>query len=120
MNHFKKKSTETKQNVVPSNNDKNYSIKIELTPENMLHITPIKTKKNNPPNSINKLLNSLTTSKSNLSVDQKNSDFLQKHVSILLDDKKLESNKIISKNNSMISILLDKSAKYDIKTTIDE
>ncbi len=116
---YKKKPTESKQNAIQYDNNKNYTVKIELTPENMLNITPIKTKKKNPTNSIDKLLNSLTDSKNKLS-DQKNSDFLQEHVSILLDDKKIESNKIVSKNNSMISVLLDKNSKYDIETIVDD
>lgn len=118
----KKESTESKQDQnVTHSKDKNYAVKIELTPENMLNITPIKTMKNKSQegNSIDKLLNSLTTSKNNLH-DQKDSDFLQEHMSILLDDKKLESDKIISKKNSMISVLLDKNSKYDIKTIVDE
>ena len=116
----KKESIESKQKdiVSSSNNNKNYAVKIELTPENMLNVTPIKIKKKNPANSIDKLLNSLTIS-NNFS-DQNDSNFLQKHVSILLDDKKLESDKIISKNNSMISVLLDKNSKYDIETIADE
>ena len=117
---YKKKSIESKQNIVQPNNDKNYSVKIELTPENMLNITPIKTKKKSKENnnSIDKLLNSLTP-KSN-SFDQKDSDFPQDHVSILLDNKKLESNKmIISKHNS-VSVLLDKNSKYNIETITDE
>ena len=119
----KKESTESKQdqNIVTTNNDKNYSVKVELTPENMLNITPIKTMRNKSQenNSIDKLLNSLTTSKNNLH-DQKDSDFLQEHMSILLDDKKLESDKMISNNNSMISILLNKNSKYDIQTIVNE
>ena len=117
----KKESTESKQNIVQPNNDKNYSVKIKLTSENMLNIIPIKTKKKSKENnnSIDKFLNSLTTSKNN-TFDRKDSDFLQDHVSILLDNKKLEPNKmIISKNNS-VSILLDRNSKYDIETTVDE
>ena len=51
--------------------------------------------------------------------DQKDSDFLQDHVSILLDNKKLEPNKTISKNN-FVSVLFDKNSKYDIKTIADK
>ncbi len=117
----KKESIESKQNVVSPQDNKNYSVKIQLTPENMLNITPIKTKKNKSQenNSIDKLLNSLTDSKNNLH-DQKDSDFLQEHVSILLDGKKLDQTQIISKNNSMMSVLLDKDSKYDVETIVDE
>ncbi len=118
----KKESTESKQdkNIVTTNKDKNYSVKVELTPENMLNITPIKTirNKNHESNSIDKLLSSLTTSKNNLH-DQKDSDFLQEHMSILLDNNKIESDKIISKNDSA-SVLLDKNSKYDIEIIVDK
>ena len=110
---YKKKESKSTENL--SNLNKNYSIKVQLTSENILNIIPIKTKQKN--NSIDKLLESLTTSKRNL-FDLNNSDFLEKHVSILLDDEKLKSTRIISKNNS-ISILLDKSKKYDVVEIID-
>ena len=101
-----------------SNENKNYSIKVQLTPENMLNIIPIKTKQQNN-NSIDKLLGSLTTPKKNL-LDLNNSDnFLQEHVSILLDNQKLKEDQIISKNNS-ISILLNESSKYDLVGIIDD
>ncbi|WP_316505933.1 hypothetical protein [Nitrosopumilus sp.] len=66
---YKKK--ESTENL--SNKNKNYSIKVQLTSENMLNIIPLKTKQKN--NSIEKLLGSLTTSKKNLS-DLNNCDFL--------------------------------------------
>ncbi len=112
---YKKREPNPSENQ--SNENKNYSIKIQLTPENMLNVIPIKTKQQN--NSIDNLLNSLTTSKKN-SRDQDNSDFMQEHVNILLDDKKLKDDQIVCKNNSMISILLDKSKNYDIETVPDE
>ena len=98
---------------------KNYSIKIELTHENMLNITSINTKRNITNNSIDKLLNLLTTSKNNSS-SQMQPNFLQKHVSVLVDGKKIEADRmIISKNNSM-SILLDESSKYEIEAIVDK
>ena len=112
---YKKKESNENQ----YNENKNYSIKIQLTPENMLNIIPIKTKQENTNNSIDNLLNSLTTSKKNLH-DQDNPNFLQEHVSIMLNDEKLKDDQIICKNNSMVSILLNKSSKYDIKTVVDE
>ncbi|MGI9565406.1 MAG: hypothetical protein ACR2LL_00115 [Nitrosopumilus sp.] len=106
---YKNKESKSSENL--STENKNPSIKVELTSENMLNIIPLKTKQKN--NSIDNLLNPLTTSKKNLH-DQDNCDFLQEHVSIMLDDKKLEGNQIIFKNNS-ISVLLNKSSKYDIE-----
>lgn len=87
----------------------------------MLNIIPIKMKQenNNSNNPMDKLLNSLTTTKKTLR-DLDNSDFLQEHVSIMLDDKKLEADQIISKNDSTMSALLNKSSKYDIETVVDE
>ncbi|WP_316505934.1 hypothetical protein [Nitrosopumilus sp.] len=38
----------------------------------------------------------------------------------MLDDKKLEDDQVISKNNSIMSILLDKYSKYDIVEIIDD
>lgn len=111
---YKKK--ESKENKIIYNEKKNYSIKVQLTPENMLNVTPIKTKQQN--NSINNLLNALTISKNN-SLDLTNSDFLQEHVSILLDDKKLENDQIVLKKNS-ISVLLNKSKNYSIETSVDD
>lgn len=100
--------------------DKNYSIKVELTPENMLNITPLNKKKKQNNNSIDKLLNSLITSKRD-SPRQTQSNFLQEHVAVLINDKKLESDRIIlsSKDNSM-SALLDKYSNYNISTMTDE
>ena len=115
---YKKKKSKSIEN--PSKN-KNYSLKVELTPENMLNIIPIKTKQEKNDNSIDNLLDSLTTSKKNSLPDLNNSDnFLQEHVSILLNDKKLKDDQIVSLNNSMISILLDKSSKYDLVGIIDD
>ncbi|MDH3657185.1 MAG: hypothetical protein OEM77_03520 [Nitrosopumilus sp.] len=120
---YKNKSTENKSILKQdSNNDvieKNHSIRIELTPENMLNITPAKTKSNTKNNSIDKLLNSLTTVKKDYSSDQIQSDFMQKCVTVLINGKKLESDKIIFKNNSM-SVLLDESSKYDIQVIADK
>jgi len=99
--------------------EKNHSIKIELTPENMLNITPVKTKSNTKNNSIDKLLHSLTTVKMDYSSYQIQSDFMQKCVTVLINGKKPESDKIIFKNNSM-SILLDESSKYDIQVIADK
>ena len=118
---YKKKSAENKSvSKQESTNDaieKNHSIKIELTPENMLNITPVKTKSNMKNNSIDKLLDSLTAAAKNVQNDVQ-SDFLQEHVSILLNDKRLNDNQIISKNNS-ITILLDESSKYDVVGIVD-
>ena len=113
---YKKKESKSIENL--SNKNKNYSIKVELTSENMLNIIPTKIKKENKNNSIGNLLNSLTVSKTNLS-DQNDSNFLENHVSILLDNKKLKSDEILSKNQS-IYVLLDKSSKYDIETFSDK
>ena len=113
---YKKKESKPSENL--SNEKKNYSIKMELTPENMLNIIPIKTKQENN-NSIDNLLNSLTNTKKNLS-DLTNSDFLQEHVNILLNNKQLEDNQIISKKDSSMSVLLDKSPKYDIDVIVDK
>lgn len=79
----------------------------------------MKQENNNSNNPMDKLLNSLTTTKKTLR-DLDNSDFLQEHVSIMLDDKKLEADQIISKNDSTMSALLNKSSKYDIETVVDE
>ena len=112
---YKKKESKPTENL--SNKNKNYSIKVQLTPENMLNIIPIKT--NQEKNSIDKLLNSITTSKKNSLGLNNSNNFLQEHVSVLLDDEKLNDDQIISKNNSIISILLSKSSKYDIVEIID-
>ena len=112
---YKKKESKSNENL--SNKNKNYSIKVQLTRENMLNIISLKTNQENN-NSIDKLLGSLTTRKKALD-NLNNSDSLQEHVSILLDNKKLKDDQIISKNNSIISILLDKSKNYDIKTSVD-
>ena len=114
---YKKKEL-TKENHSISDENKNYSIEVQLTSENVLNIIPIKTKQENN-NSIDKLLNSLITSKKNSLSNLNNSNFLQEYVSILLDNKKLKDDQIISKNNSMMSVLLDKSKSYDIETIID-
>ncbi|WP_316506568.1 hypothetical protein [Nitrosopumilus sp.] len=103
-----------------SNENKKYSIKVQLTPENILNIIPIKTRQQNNNNSIDKLLGSLTSSKKNLSDLNNSSNFLQEHVSIMLDDEKLEDNQVIYKKNSSISVLLNKSSKYDNETIVDE
>jgi len=120
---YKNKSTENKSaSKQESSNDvieKSHSIKIELTPENMLNITPVKTKSNPKNNSIDDLLHSLTTAKKDYSSDKVPSDFLQKCVTVLINDTKLESDKIIFKNNSM-SVLLNESSKYDIETIVDK
>ncbi|MGI9566994.1 MAG: hypothetical protein ACR2LL_08285 [Nitrosopumilus sp.] len=113
------KEKESKENKTISNENKNYSIKVQMTPENMLNIIPIKTKQQNN-NSIDKLLGSLTVSKKNLSDLNNSNNFLQEHVSVLLDDKKLEDDQIISKNSSMMSILLDKSKNYDVEAIVDD
>ena len=115
---YKRKESKLFENL--SNNNKNYSIKLELTSENILNIIPTKIKQENNNTSIDKLLNSLTTTKTNLQ-DLSNSDnFLQEHVNILLDDKKLEDDQIISKKNNSASVLLDKSKQYDIETITDK
>ena len=114
---YKKKESKPIENI--SNDNKNYSIKVQLTSENMLNIIPIKTKQQNNNNSIDKLLGSLTSSKKNFLSDQKDSNFLQEHMSILLDDKRLKDNQVISKNNSIMSVLLDKSKTYEIETSVD-
>ena len=110
------KKNESNKNHI-SNENKNYSIKVQLTPENMLNIVPIKTQQENN-NSNDKLLGSLVVSKKNL-LDLNNSNFLQEHVSILLDNKKLKDDQIISKNNSRMSIFLDTSKSYEIETVVD-
>jgi len=115
--HVKNNST-SKQESKNDTIEKNYSIKIELTHENILNITSINTKRNTTNNSIDKLLNLLTTPKNNPS-SQIPSDFLQKRVSVMVDGKKIESNKMISKNNS-VSVLLDESPKYDIEAIVDK
>ncbi|WP_316506264.1 hypothetical protein [Nitrosopumilus sp.] len=114
---YKKKSLESKSSENLSNENKNYSIKIQLTPENMLNIVPMKTKQDK--NSIDNLFNSLTTSKKNLSDLNNFDNFLQGHVSIMLDEKKIKNDQIISNKNS-ISVLLDKSKKYEIIEIIDD
>jgi len=119
---YKNKSAENKSASKQESNDvieKNHSIKIELTPENMLNIIPAKTKSNTKNNSIDKLLNSLTTAKKDYSSDQIQSDFIQKYVTVLINGKKPESDKILFKNNSM-SVLLNESSKYEIKTIVDK
>lgn len=98
--------------------NKNYSIKVQLTTKNMLNVIPINAKQQNN-NSIDNLLNSLTISKKNLH-DNDNSDFLHEHVSILLDDQKLDNDQFISKNNSLISIFLNKSKNYDIEMVVGD
>ena len=114
---YKKK--ESNENQCISDENKNYSIKVQLTPENMLNIVPIKTKQKNK-NSIDNLLDSLTTGKKTLVDDLNNSDnFLQERVSILLNGKKPKEDQVISKKNSMMSVLLNKSKSYDIDTTVD-
>lgn len=114
---YKKKEPNPSENQ--SNENKKYSIKVQMTTENMLNIIPINLKQKNNKNSIDNLLNSLTTSKKNIH-DQDNPNFLQEHVSIMLNDEKLKDDQIICKNNSMVSILLNKFSKYDIKTVVDE
>lgn len=115
---YKKKESKSIENL--SNKNKKYSINVELTSENMLNIIPIKTNQEND-SSIGKLLGSLTTSKRNSLLNQNNSDnFLQEHVKILLDNKKLKDDQILTKNNSMMSVLLDKSSKYDLVGIIDD
>jgi len=120
---YKKKSAENKSDSKQeSNNDaieKSHSIKIELTPENMLNITSVKTKSNPKNNSIDKILHSLTTAKKDYFSDKVPSNFLQKCVTVLINDKKPESDKIIFKNNSM-SVLLNESSKYDIQVIADK
>ena len=59
---YKKKESKSIENL--SNENKNYSIKVQLTTENMLNVIPIKTKQENN-NSIDKLLGSLSVSKKN-------------------------------------------------------
>ena len=114
---YKKKESKPSENL--SNNNKKYSIKVELTSENMLNIIPIKTNQEND-NSIDKLLGSLTTSKKNSLLNLNISDnFLQEHVSVIVDDKKLKEDQIISKDKS-VSVLLNKSSKYDIEAVVDE
>ena len=114
---YKKKESKSIENL--SNKNKKYSIKVELTSENMLNIIPIKTNQEND-SSIDKLLGSLTTSKKNSLLNLNTSDnFLQEHVSIVVDDKKLKEDQIISKDKS-VSVLLNKSSKYDIETVVDE
>jgi len=98
--------------------EKNYSIKIELTPENMLNITPVHATRNTKNNSIDKLLSSLITTKRN-SFHQIQPDFLQEHVSVMINGIKSESEKMIFKNNCM-SVLLDESSKYGIEAIADE
>ena len=114
---YKKKETKSTEN--PSTENKNHSVKVELTPENMLNVVQMKTKQENNNNSIDNLLNSLTTSKKNLRDPDNSDNFLQEHVSIMLDDKKLKDDQIVFQNNSIMSILLDKSSKYDLVGIID-
>ena len=113
---YKKKESNEKTMIRDEN--KNYSIKVQLTPENMLNIITIKKNQETNDNSIDKLLGSLTTTRKN-SLDLHDSDFLQEHVNILLDGKTLEDSQIISKDNS-ISVLLNKYKKYDIETIVDQ
>ena len=119
---YKKKPTKnnpiSKQESKNSIIEKNYSIKIELTSGNILDITLVNTKKDTTNNSIDKLLNSLIDAKKSSSF-QMESNFLQEHVSVLVNGKKIESKRIISRNNSM-SVLLDESSKYGIEVIADK
>ena len=122
----KKKNEPDKNNYDKNDNNKDnaksYAVRLQLMPNNMLQILPVKQDtKNHDSNQINKILSSLNKSFSlgNSNNKEMHVKFLQEHIAILLDNQNIDDSKMIFRNDNSMTILLDESSRYDVSVIAD-
>ena len=107
--------------IKADNNEKtkSHSVKIRLTPDNMLQILSVRQDTMNKSNPIDKLLSSLNRSSKNNHIHDREEKLLNK-VTILLDNQGIDDSVIFEKDDGSMNILLDKHSEYDIYAVVDD